>query len=103
MKPNIGDGERLIRTILGIYAMLLGFLFIQGVVGIILGVLGLIAFATGASGWCGIYALLGKSTLQATSTEPAQPATAKAAEQPATENETPTDDQPAATANPTED
>ncbi len=69
MKPNIGDSERLIRTILGIYGMLLGFLFIQGVVGIILGVLGLIAFATGAIGW------LGKSTLKATPAEPAQPAT----------------------------
>ncbi len=73
MKPNIGDGERLIRVILGIYGMLLGFLFIQGVVGIILGVVGLVAFATGASGWCGIYALLGKSTLKATA--PEQPAT----------------------------
>ena len=76
MKPNIGDGERLIRVILGIYAMLLGFLFIQGVVGIILGVVGLIAFATGASGWCGIYTLLGKSTLKAAAAEPEQPATA---------------------------
>ncbi len=73
MKPNIGDGERLIRTILGIYAMLLGFLFIQGVVGIILGVLGLMVFATGAVGWCGIYALMGKSTLKAESAGPEQP------------------------------
>jgi len=73
MKPNIGDGERLIRTILGIYAMLLGFLFIQGVVGIILGVLGLMVFATGAVGWCGIYTLMGKSTLKAESTGPEQP------------------------------
>lgn len=64
MKPNIGDGERLVRVILGIYVMLLGFLFIQGVVGTILGVLGLIAFATGSVGWCGIYALMGKSTLE---------------------------------------
>ncbi len=75
MKPNIGDGERLIRVILGIYVMLVGFFFIQGVVGIILGVLGLVAFATGASGWCGIYALMGKSTLTAAAPEPEQPAT----------------------------
>lgn len=74
MKPNIGDGERLIRVILGIYVMLVGFLFIQGVVGIILGVLGLIAFATGASGWCGVYTLLGKSTLTVASPKPEQPA-----------------------------
>jgi len=74
MKPNIGDGERLIRTILGIYVMLLGFLFIQGVVGIILGVLGLIAFATGTSGWCGLYTLMGKSTLKTAPDELKQPA-----------------------------
>jgi len=80
MKPNIGDGERLIRVILGIYVMLLGFLFIQGIVGSILGILGLIAFATGAAGWCGIYTLLGKSTLKTTE-----------AEQPAVENVAPTD------------
>jgi hypothetical protein len=84
MKPNIGDGERLIRVILGIYAMLVGFLFIQGVVGIILGILGLIAFATGATGWCGIYALMGKSTLKVA---PAEPESASPEpEQPASEN-----------------
>jgi hypothetical protein len=94
MKLNIGDGERLIRVILGIYAMLLGFLFIQGVVGIILGILGLIAFATGASGWCGIYALLGKSTLQVTPAEP---------EQSPTEDKTPPDNEPDEVVNPTED
>lgn len=50
----------MIRVILGIYAMLLGFLFIQGVIGAILGILGLIAFATGASGWCPFYTFVGK-------------------------------------------
>ncbi len=94
MKLNIGDGERLIRVILGIYGMLLGFLFIQGVVGIILGILGLIAFATGASGWCGIYTLLGKSTLKATPAEP---------EQTATEDEASTDSQSNEVTNPPQD
>ena len=60
MKPNINDGERLIRVLLGIYVMLLGFLFVQGAVGIILGILGLVAFLTGATGWCGIYAAMKK-------------------------------------------
>jgi hypothetical protein len=64
MKVNIGDGERLIRAILGVYAMLLGFLFIQGVVGSVIGVVGLVSLVTGATGFCGIYALLGKSTLK---------------------------------------
>ncbi len=85
MKPNIGDGERLIRVILGIYAMLLGFLFIQGVIGIILGIVGLVAFLTGTVGWCGLYALLGKSTAP----QPEQPASPETT-QPAIEEELPT-------------
>ncbi len=69
MKPNIGEGERLIRVLAGIYVMLLGFLFIQGTVGIILGIVGLVMFATGTSGWCGIYAALKKSTVKVEATE----------------------------------
>lgn len=64
MKPNVSEKERLYRTILGVYAMLLGFLFIQGVVGIILGIIGLISLFTGLTGWCAIYHFMGKSTLQ---------------------------------------
>ena len=67
MKPNVGEKERLYRTILGVYAMLLGFFFIQGVIGAILGVLGLISLVTGMTGWCAIYHLTGKSTLDASS------------------------------------
>ena len=69
MKPNVGDGERLIRVLVGVYVMLLGFLFIQGAVGIILGIVGLVAFVTGVSGWCGIYAALKKSTVKVAATE----------------------------------
>lgn len=58
MEQNIGEMERMLRVILGIYAMLLGFLFVQGIIGIILGVVGGIAFVTGLIGWCGIYKLL---------------------------------------------
>ena len=71
IQTNISEGERLIRVILGIYAMLLGFLFIQGIIGAILGILGLIAFATGASGWCPLYTFIGKplpESAQATET-----------------------------------
>ncbi len=62
MRPNVGDRDQLLRTILGVYAMLLGFLFIQGVIGIIVGVLGLISLITAITGFCGVYALLGIST-----------------------------------------
>jgi DUF2892 family protein len=63
MKPNIGERDKLLRTILGIYGMLLGFLFIQGAIGIIVGGLGLVSLVTGLVGWCAIYSLLGISTL----------------------------------------
>jgi hypothetical protein len=60
MKQNIGELERILRVVLGIYAMLLGFLFLGGVGGMILGILGAISTVTGLVGWCGIYVLLGK-------------------------------------------
>ncbi len=55
---NVSDTERIIRAVLGIFGMLLGFLFIQGTVGTLVGVLGVLSFITGAVGWCGIYVLL---------------------------------------------
>ena len=70
MKPNIGDGERLIRVLVGIYVMLLGVLFIQGAIGAVLGILGFAAFATGATGWCGIYAAMKKPPIPVEASEP---------------------------------
>jgi hypothetical protein len=67
MKPNVGEKERLFRTLLGVYGILLGFFFIQGVVGIIIGIISIISLFTGLSGWCLIYHLMGKSTLKETS------------------------------------
>ncbi len=60
---NIGERERLLRTILGVYSMLLGFLFIQGGIGFVLGGAGLMALLTGSSGWCPLYTALKKSTV----------------------------------------
>lgn len=71
MKPNIGEFERILRAVLGIYAMLLGFLFLQGVVGMMLGILGAISTVTGIVGWCGIYALLDKEPEPSAEPEPA--------------------------------
>ncbi|MGC9348284.1 MAG: YgaP family membrane protein [Anaerolineae bacterium] len=63
MEVNVGDRDRLLRLIFGIYAMLLGFLFIQGVIGTIVGVVGLVLLVTGLVRRCGIYTLLGISTV----------------------------------------
>ncbi len=54
MTNSISEGERLIHVLTGIYAMLLGFLFIQGLVGGILGVAGLAALGGGVSGKYGL-------------------------------------------------
>lgn len=62
MKRNVGELDRLLRTIFGVYGMLLGFLFIQGTVGIALGVLSLVVLVTGLVGYCAIYTVLGIST-----------------------------------------
>ena len=74
MEVNVGDRDRLLRLIFGIYSMLLGFLFIQGVVGAILGAVGLVLLITGLVRRCGIYTLLGISTVseEAASEEDAQ-------------------------------
>jgi hypothetical protein len=64
MKPNVGDKERLYRTIFGVYGILLGFFFLQGVIGAILGVLSLVSLFTGLTGWCALYHFMGKSTLE---------------------------------------
>ena len=55
---NVSETERIIRAVLGVFGMLLGFLFIQGTGGALVGVLGVLVFITGAVGWCGIYVLL---------------------------------------------
>lgn len=65
MEQNVGERDRLLRTIFGVYGMLLGFLFIQGVIGTLVGVIALISLITGIVGWCGIYTLLGISTVTA--------------------------------------
>ena len=65
MVTNVGSRDRLFRTIFGVFGMLLGFLFIQGFVGNAIGIVGLVSLVTGVVGWCGIYALLGRSTVGA--------------------------------------
>ncbi|MBN1877600.1 MAG: DUF2892 domain-containing protein [Anaerolineae bacterium] len=70
MKKNIGDLDKLLRTILGIYAMLFGFLFLQNVAGIIVGILGVVSLITGQIGWCGIYHLLNISTVKEDAAKP---------------------------------
>lgn len=55
MQHNMGDVERILRVVFGLYAVLFGVLFIQGAVGIVIAVLGGIALLTGALGFCPLY------------------------------------------------
>ena len=57
MKRNIGMTDRVIRIILGLLVFFLGYWY-----GSWWGLLGLIPFLTGLTGWCGIYTLFGIST-----------------------------------------
>jgi hypothetical protein len=58
MKVNEGKVDRVVRALLGIVLFVLGFLFIKGTLGIILGIASILLLVTAATGFCGLYALL---------------------------------------------
>lgn len=63
MKPNMGTADRTIRAIIGVAALAawpLGLL--QGTLGIIALVVGVVLIATVVMGWCPPYDLLGINT-----------------------------------------
>ncbi|MCC7451431.1 MAG: DUF2892 domain-containing protein [Anaerolineae bacterium] len=60
MKRNLGNLDRIIRTILGIAIMLAGLYFQTW-----LGVLGVVLLVTAAIGWCPLYAPFHISTNRA--------------------------------------
>jgi uncharacterized membrane protein len=64
MKVNEGPTDRIIRAVLGVALVLAGLLAVEGTAGIVLVVLGGIVLVTAATGFCGLYALLGISTLK---------------------------------------
>jgi hypothetical protein len=55
---NVGKSDRLVRIIVGA-AITLQAIVVQSVW---LGILGILLIASGVTGWCGVYQLLGKST-----------------------------------------
>lgn len=63
MKPNMGTVDRAIRIIAGVAAVLAWALgFLQGTVGIVALVVGIVLIATAVLRWCPPYALLGINT-----------------------------------------
>ncbi len=65
-KANESGWDRIVRIVLGIGLMVLGFgHIIAGTTGTVVGVVGLIPLLTGLVGWCGLYKLLGINTNKA--------------------------------------
>jgi hypothetical protein len=60
-EPNMGELEKILRLILGIYFLPLGFFFFQGPSGILIGIVGIAFILTSLSGWCPLYTLLGRN------------------------------------------
>jgi hypothetical protein len=65
MKTNEGTTDRLIRLILGVVLIIIGWPVLgNNIWGIILDVIGVILLITGITGFCTVYKILGISTLK---------------------------------------
>ncbi len=58
MKTNEATWDRIVRALLGLVLLYVGFgSVVSGVWGIVLGIVGLVLLLTGLIGWCPLYAL----------------------------------------------
>jgi uncharacterized membrane protein HdeD (DUF308 family) len=65
MKPNEGTTDRLIRLILGVVLIIIGWPVLgNNTLGIILDIIGVILLITGITGFCGLYKIFGIDTLK---------------------------------------
>lgn len=64
MKTNVGSIDRLIRIVLGVVAIALGFIFKSW-----WGVVGVVPILTGVLNYCPAYSLIGESTKSKVKTE----------------------------------
>ena len=63
MKPNMGTVDRVIRIIVGIAALAAWYFgLVEGTLGIVALVIGVVMIATAAIRWCPPYALFGLNT-----------------------------------------
>lgn len=66
MKVNQANWERIVRVVLGIVLLYIGFGgVVAGTWGTVAEIVGVIALLTGLSGWCPIYAVLKTGTKKA--------------------------------------
>jgi hypothetical protein len=59
---NVGSVDRIVRVVLGLALIAIGFFVLGGTVGTIVGVIGFIPLLTGLVGWCPLYSLFKFST-----------------------------------------
>ncbi len=62
MKKNIGTTDRVIRIVLGLLILFLGYYYQTW-----WGIVGIIPLATGLMGWCALYTMFGISTKKGSS------------------------------------
>ena len=65
MKRNMGNTDRVVRAIIGIVMMAVGFGVLDGAAAIAVGVIGVVLFATSLIGWCPLYVPFRFSTRKA--------------------------------------
>jgi hypothetical protein len=63
-KPNEGKTDRTIRSVLGIILLGLALFTLSGVAQIVSGIAGAVALITGTIGFCGLYKILGITTIE---------------------------------------
>ncbi len=55
MNQNVGSTDRIIRIVLGLILAAVGFFFMSGTLGMVLGIIGLVLLVTGALSRCLLY------------------------------------------------
>lgn len=68
MKQNVGKTDKIIRLIAGLVFLVLGYMFSSWFY-----ILAIISLITAATGWCGLYKVLGINTCSIPKTEQSAP------------------------------
>lgn len=66
MKGNMSNIDRVLRVLVGIAMVVVGFAVLEGTAGIVVGVIGVIPLLTGLSGWCPLYTVFKTGTKKQT-------------------------------------
>lgn len=62
MKVNMSSIDRVLRILVGIAMVVVGFTVLRGTAGIVVGIVGLVPLLTGLVGWCPLYTVFRTGT-----------------------------------------